>query len=101
VVSTSPNINGFIASIDEDGGCGEIFYRNDEEMGIMNHHLYGPVLGSGRIGGWDLEIYENCHLNDNSMCKLGTSYGTRGPGFEGGQVRFRVIDYEVFKIVIE
>jgi hypothetical protein len=50
----------------------------------MNHHLYGPVFGSGRISG---------------------TRGTRGTRFEGlkmfGQVRFRVIDYEVFKIVIE
>jgi hypothetical protein len=45
----------------------------------MNHHLYGPVFGSGRISG------------------------TRGTRFEGlkmfGQVRFRA--NEVFKIVIE
>jgi hypothetical protein len=34
VYKCSPNLNGFIVSFLEDGGCGEIFHRNDRGSGI-------------------------------------------------------------------
>jgi hypothetical protein len=99
--SASPNLNGFIVSVDEDGGCGEIFHRNDLEWGIMNHPSDGPVFGNYPP---DLYISNNCHQNEYSRSRLGWSYG-RGPGLNQhalfGQERFLVVDYEVFKIVIE
>jgi hypothetical protein len=98
--SDSPNLNGFIASVAEDGGCGEIFNRNDQEMGILNNPWYGPVFG-----GRDLVVSNNYHQNNYSFSSLGDSYGVRGPGVNEttlfGQARFRVVDYEVFKIVIQ
>jgi hypothetical protein len=100
--SCSPNLNGFIVSVAEDGGCGEIFHRNDNETGVFNHPSFGPEFGSGD-GLPDLLISAMCH-QINSSSKLGGSYG-RGPGMNRyalfGQVNFRVVDYEVFKIVIE
>jgi hypothetical protein len=95
----SPNRNGFIVSVDEDGGRGEIFHRNVNFVGVENHSSYGPWFGIGP----DLYISDNCHQNDYSCSRLGGSYG-RGPGLNQyalfGQERFRVVDYEVFKIVI-
>jgi hypothetical protein len=100
-VSDSPNHNGFIVSVADDGGVGEIFHRNDHEVGIYNYASCGPDFGGGAS---DLYISDNCHQNDYSMSRLGGSYG-RGPGLNKhalfGQERFRVVDYEVFKIVIE
>jgi microcystin-dependent protein len=52
----------------------------------------------------DLYISDNCGQNENSYSILGVSYGT-GPGVNRfalfGQEDFRMVDYEVFKIVIE
>jgi hypothetical protein len=96
--SRSPNLNGFIVSVDDDGGCGEIFHRTDEEVGVMNYPDAGPWFGS------DLHISNNCHQSESSDSFIGTSYG-RGPGLDPyalfGQWMFQVVDYEVFKIVIE
>jgi hypothetical protein len=39
--SLSPNLNGFIVSVANDGGCGEIFHRSEREGGIKNY----PALG--------------------------------------------------------
>jgi hypothetical protein len=98
---SSPNTNGFIVSLADDGGCRDIFYRNDREWGIMNNSGVGPWFGAYRR---DLRISDNCHLNERSWSRLGLSYG-RGTGLNQhalfGQGRFRVVDYEVFKIVIE
>jgi hypothetical protein len=94
----SPNLNGFIASVVENGGCGEIFHRNQDEEGILNHPGANPGAGS------DLVISDDCHEYD-SYSEMGTAYGRRGPGLNEtalfGQEWFRVVDYEVFKIVIE
>jgi hypothetical protein len=43
--SCSPKFNGFIVSVADDGGCGEIFYRNENEVGVVNCPLSGPVFG--------------------------------------------------------
>jgi hypothetical protein len=95
--SYTPNRNGFIMSIKEDGSCGPRFDRNEDYHGIYNHPLTGPVFHI------DLGISGNCHENEISISKLGRSYG-------GGDVNeyalfeqeyFRVRDYEVFKIEIE
>jgi hypothetical protein len=99
--SCSSNLNGFIASVAEDGGCGEIFHRNDHVVGVFDHSSLGPVFGDGPPV---LFISNNCHQNEYSYSRLGGSYG-RGPGLNQhalfGQERFLVVDYEVFKIVIE
>jgi hypothetical protein len=100
LLGDSPNLNGFILSATEDGGRGEIFHRNDlETKGVWNSPSYGPVFGV-----IDLFISNNCHQNEYSNSILGGSYG-RGPGVNQHalfvQERFRVVDYEVFKIVIE
>jgi hypothetical protein len=97
----TPNLNGLIACFNENGGCGEIFHRNDSEIGIYNHPDFGPVLGNG--WDYDLAISDDCKENDRSWSMLGTTYG--GPDVDQyalfGLEDFRVIDYEVFKIVIE
>jgi hypothetical protein len=98
----SPNLNGFIVSVVNDGGCGEMFHRNDHEVGVINYDRSGPWFG---IGFGDLAISSDCHQNRRSWSGLGRSYGARGTGVSDntlfGQESFRVIDYEVFKIVIE
>jgi hypothetical protein len=66
--SRSPNLNGFIASVADDGGCGEIFHRNDHALGVVNHLWNGPWFAS------DLCISENCHLGEYSSSSLGMSY---------------------------
>jgi hypothetical protein len=97
----SPNYNGFIVSVTDDGGCGEIFHRNYRRVGIWNHPSFGPWFGAYP---YDLFISDNCHQNKYSYSRLGASYG-RGPELNQSalfmQERFRVVDYEVFKIVIE
>jgi hypothetical protein len=99
---SSPNLNGFIVSLANNGGCGEIFHRNDHEVGIWNFSRYGPTFGE--LYPSDLFISDNCHQDLGSYSRLGKSYG-RGPGVNQnalfGQEDFRVLDYEVFKIVIE
>jgi hypothetical protein len=101
-VRSSANIKGFIASV-TDGGCEEIFHRNEQEVGVVNYPSYGPKFGSGD-GLPDLYISNNCHQNEYSYSRLGRSYGG-GTWLDHyalfGQERFRVVDYEVFKIVIE
>jgi hypothetical protein len=96
--SLSPNLKGFIASVTDDGGCGEIFHRNDHGTGVVNQPRFGPCFGSGD-GLPDLYI-----SSEYSHSRLGGSYGS-GPGLNRhalfGQDFFRVVDYEVFKIVIE
>jgi hypothetical protein len=100
--SGSPNLNGFIVSVQEDGGSGEIFHRNDHMVGVWNHPSDGPDFGE--VYSSDLVISENCHQNEYSYSRLGLSYGS-GPGVNRfalfGQEYFRVVDYEVFKIVIK
>jgi hypothetical protein len=100
----SPNLNGFIVSVADDGGCGKIYHRNDHETGVVNHSLFGPAFGSEILALANLYISNNCPQNEFSYSSLGCSYG-RGPGLNQyalfGQKRFRVLDYEVFKIVIE
>jgi hypothetical protein len=94
-----PNLKGFLVSVDEDGGVGEIFYRNDNAVGVLNHYFDGPWFGD--LNPSDLYISDNW---ERSRSRLGGSYG-RGTGLNHyalfGQERFRVVDYEVFKIVIE
>jgi hypothetical protein len=93
------NLNGFI--IDGDGGRGEIFHQNANDVGIWNYPVAGPVFGC--YSGFYLHILSNCHQYENSRIKLGWSYGGRrvDPLAQVGQEIFRVLDYEVFKIVIE
>jgi hypothetical protein len=94
--SGSLNLNGFIASVDEDGGCGEIFHRNDHEVGAWNHPFDGPDFGDEYSS--DLVISNNCYQNEYSYSILGGSYGS-GFGLNQsalfGQENFRVVDYEV------
>jgi hypothetical protein len=67
-------------------------------VGVRNYPSIGPWFGDYPS---DLRILNNCHQNLLSRSELGGSYG-RGPGVNPyGQERFRVVDYEVFKIVIE
>jgi hypothetical protein len=102
VANSSPNLNGFIVSVAEDGGCGEIYHRNEEECGVWNYPTSGPDFGNE--GLTDIYISNNCHQNENSRSTLGVSYGN-GPDIDRfalfGQEWIRVVDYEVFKIVIE
>jgi hypothetical protein len=101
--NVSPNLKGFIASVNEDGGFGEIFDRTDNEMGVWNQPATGPVFGNLNDED-DLFILNNCHQNEYSCSRLGGAYG-RGTVLNRyalfGQERFRVVDYEVFNIVIE
>jgi hypothetical protein len=43
VSRNSFNLKGFIASIADDGGCGEIFHQ----VGVLNHPYAGPAVGGG------------------------------------------------------
>jgi hypothetical protein len=96
-----PNLNGCIVSVAADGGVGEVFYRNDQLVGVMRNPLFAPAFGTYIS---DLFISESCHQNVLSSSILGNSYGS-GPRLDPyalfGQENFRVVDYEVFKIVIE
>jgi hypothetical protein len=47
--SQLPNLNGFIVSVADDGECGEIFHRNDYEVGVVNYLDSGPVFGGHLI----------------------------------------------------
>jgi hypothetical protein len=97
----SPNLNGFIACVDEDEGCGEISHRTDSKVGILNAARCGPLFG--KRSKFDLAITNNCHQNEQSCSELGESYG--GPNFDRfalfGKENFKVVDYEVFKNVID
>jgi hypothetical protein len=70
--------------------------------GNMEYPTMGPVFGSDG-GGWDLGISGDIHRHD-SYSGLGSSY-ERDPRVNAlmlfGQGNFRLVDYEVFKIVIE
>jgi hypothetical protein len=57
--SYSPNLKGFIVSVANDGSCGEIFHRNDHEVGVWNHPEVGPWFG---VYPADLAMSNNCHL---------------------------------------
>jgi hypothetical protein len=65
-----PNLNGFIASVANDGGVGEIFHRNDDQVGVRNYPSIGPYFGRSRYEPIDIRIWDNCHLN-NSSSRLG------------------------------
>jgi hypothetical protein len=95
------NLKGFIVSVADDGGCGEIFHRNDQAVGFRNLHGLGPDFGNDYSS--DLYISDNCHQNEFSYSELSGSYGgvdvDRSALF--GQLKVRVVDYEVFKIVIK
>jgi hypothetical protein len=99
---TTPNLNGFIVYAAENGDGGEIFHRAYQRVGIWNHPSYGPDFGDEYSN--DLCISNNCHQNDDSYSRLGRSYGS-GSGLDQstlfGQEDFRVVDYEVFKIMFE
>jgi hypothetical protein len=58
---SSPNLNGFIVSVTNDGGCVEIFHRNNRGSGIWNSPWYGPDFGN--VNSSDLYISEDCHQN--------------------------------------
>jgi WD40 repeat protein len=98
--NTTSNLKGFIISIAEDGSYGEIFHRNDHKVGVTNYMGNGPLFGKA---GWDLGISSECHQNEFSSSRLGVSYENES-GLNDtilfGQARFRVLDYEVFKIII-
>jgi hypothetical protein len=97
--SRSPNLNGFIASVDGGGRCGEIFHRNqDADAGVDNYAYEGPVFGTGGSEeDPDLLIKDRYKV---SCCVLGGSYGGDSICVVRAKV-FRAVDYEVFKIVIE
>jgi hypothetical protein len=71
-------------------------------VGVLNHPPFGPVFGDEFSN--DLFISNNCLQNEDSFSRLGCSYGS-GPGLTQlalfWQEEYRVVDYEVFKIVIE
>jgi hypothetical protein len=59
--SRSHNHSGFIVSVDEEGGCREIFHRIGKDSGrsgVWNNPVTGPVFGDA---GLDLCISNNCH----------------------------------------
>jgi hypothetical protein len=78
-----------------------MFHRNDYRKGIYNRPDYGPEFGDGPF---DLVISADCHEGESSRSFIDSSYGRSGPGLNRfalfGQEFFRVVDYEVFKIVI-
>jgi hypothetical protein len=91
----SYNRNGFIISIEEDGGCGARFDRTASGAGVLNIPSFGPAFNQ------DLGISDNCHENESSRSTLGRAYRNGDGGDESalfGQKYFRVCDYEVFKV---
>jgi hypothetical protein len=43
-VGRSPDLKGFIASVDENSVCGDIFHRNDLGMGVFNSDGGWPCI---------------------------------------------------------
>jgi hypothetical protein len=86
---------GVIVSINKDESCGERFDRSARDEGVWNHPDYGPAFHR------DLYLSSNFHENLDSRSRLGNSYGSVGVDEAAffRQVMFRVLDYEVFKIV--
>jgi hypothetical protein len=100
--STSPNLNGFIACVDQNGRCGEVYHRNDSEAGVYSHPSFGPMFGNDE--NCDLAISNRCHQNEFSWSELGSSYGAPGYVYKYalvGSSWFPVVDYEVFKFLID
>jgi hypothetical protein len=92
----TPNRNGFIVSINENGSCGAQYDRTVNVKGIWNAPSYGPIFYS------DLVIDADCNVNEESWSELGVAHGEGvDPISLFGQKFFRVCDYEVFKIEIK
>jgi hypothetical protein len=72
-VSPSANRNEFIASIDKDGGCGDIFHRNYSRFGAVNARKSGLVFGS-LSGPYNLVISDNSQ-DEDSWSDLRWAYG--------------------------
>jgi hypothetical protein len=85
-----PNINGFIASVDGEGGSAGIIHRNDHSMGMVNHPGVGPWFEEV-VNSFGLFISDNCHLNERSQSRLGRSYGS-GQGLN----RYFFLDKSIF-----
>jgi hypothetical protein len=96
----SPSLNGFIVSVNGDGSFGVQFDRNGRGLGVFTvfSRFYGPAFGV------DLWIHSSSHENVSLRSSLGFAYG-EGPDANEttlfGQRKFRVSNYEVFKIVIQ
>jgi hypothetical protein len=61
--SYTPNRNGFIMSIKEDGSCGARFDRNASPDGIYNHSSFGPVFYDS------LQINDECQYGEISYSR--------------------------------
>jgi hypothetical protein len=94
--SYSLNLNGFIISITEDGGCGEIFHKSPVALaGVLNAEDSGPMFNG------DLALYE---IRDRiGSSSLGWAY-RKGPDIDDnalfGEVHFRFADYKMFKMLL-
>jgi hypothetical protein len=85
----------------------EKMYPIDTSCLIQNYSSYGPTFG----GGNDLYISDLCNNNNNSYANFPTSYNTKDLKYKNSQnsyrsfsgatygCNFRVIEYEVFRVV--
>lgn len=77
---------------------------------IYNYEDYGPTFG----GGFDLCIADQCNINNNSIADFPTTFNRRGEkklvngqdsyrAFTGAREgkNFKVLEYEVFKVIWE
>ena len=74
---------------------------------IYCDNRYGPTFG----GGHDLYLSDNCNTNNDSFSNFPFTYNLEGPvkytknqedyATFTGKYRFKVTDYEVFKIVYD
>ena len=74
---------------------------NNPDKAIRCYPPYGPTFGAG----YDLLIYDNCHVNTNSHSRLGNTYKLpagyvydtdQAKRLLAGKYQFTVDEYEVF-----
>ena len=78
----------------------EFFELLEQKTAIMNHVEDGPIFGSGR----DISIFDKCNM---TLCwaNIGQTYvspfkygSNKGNSLLGGDMKFFVNDYEVWKL---
>lgn len=74
---------------------------------IANVNFSGPMFGNG----FDLAIYDQCNVSNNSFTCAGISYNTIDYKYKNDQAswtalsgssngrNFRVVEYEVFRVI--
>ena len=97
------SLSSFIFSLD----LKEKFKLKDANNAIRYHTSYGPMFGNS-----DFYLCDNCHTSNSSYCGFPTAYEGNNKyernqqaytAFGGmpSSYHFRVVEYEVFRVVLE